>query len=543
MSQPSAKVPFLSTRGEGLKKSRPKVKTHHATAAATPTILAVDDEPGLLKSYQHYLSKDRDSPKRPSLRSSRRRSGATASSKRSTSKAGTPNPRADYNVITASTGERAVEIVRELHGQGRRIDLGLFDMKMPGGIDGLETIRQILEIDPTIYCVIVTAYQDKPLEELAKVFGDEHKDQWDYINKPFTGNEVVQKASNMIAASQRQRAQFALEKGLRSSIDRFESDAQVRALELSIANTQLHSKQSELQGALDKLVETNSRLQIELKEKSRIERELQIAHKLEAVGQLAAGIAHEINIPTQYIGSNIHFLGEAFSDLQAVVSKFKEAYEARANEASCHELLLAAEKEADEVDIGFLYEEIPDAFCAISEGITTISTIVGAMRNFAHPDSEIKELGDINRAIDSTLAVAHSEYRYLAEIDSKLDDIPLVPCLLGGLNQVFLNLIVNAAHAIADSGKSVDDGIITIRTWADTQAGLLKITFKDNGCGMDEATKERIFDPFFTTKDVGRGTGQGLAIARDIVVDKHDGQLTADSVVGEGTVFTISLPL
>ena len=512
-----------------------KAEPRNTEVSTRPTILVVDDEQGLLDAYVHYLSANTNPSERPSLRSSRRRTAPKAQA--------VQNPRADYNVVTANTGEAAVELVRARAQQGKRIDMGFFDMKMPGGIDGLETIRQLLEIHPDLYCVIVTAYQDKPLEELAKVFGGHRKDQWDYINKPFTGNEIVQKASNLIAAAQRRRDGARLEERLRSSIGKFESDAELRAHELAIANVQLTSKQTALQGALDKLVETNNRLQQEIEEKSRITRELQVSQKLEAVGQLAAGIAHEINTPTQYIGNNIHFLAEAFVDLQAVVSKFNEAYEARADADACQRLLLAADKEAGDVDITFLYEEIPDAFTAITEGITTISTIVGAMRNFAHPDSDLKELGDINRAIESTLAVAHSEYRFLAAIKCELGEIPLIPCLLGGLNQVFLNIIVNAAHAIADSGQSVDTGWIKIRTKADHDTGMLVITFQDNGCGMNVETQERIFDPFFTTKEVGRGTGQGLAIARDIVVDKHGGSLTTESTVGGGTTFTIALPL
>ncbi len=500
--------------------------------SVSDTLLAVDDEEGLLDSYRHYLGTPK-TPRRRPIRSSRRKPNEEPSDLG----AGTA-----YNLLTANTGERAIEVVRELYKRGGRLSVGFFDMKMPGGIDGLETIRQILEIDPEVYCVIVTAYQDKPLEELAKAFGG-RREQWDYISKPFTKNEIVQKASHLIAAGHRRRQQNLLEQGLRSSIDRFEDDARSRSVELASANSELQSKQTELQQALEKLLNTNSRLQIELEQNQRMERELQVAHKLEAVGQLAAGIAHEINTPTQYIGNNVHFLTEAFGDLQSVVSKFKEAYRARSDVEGCHRLLREAEQKANDVDIGFLYEEIPDAFNAITEGINTISTIVGAMRNFAHPDGELKELGDINRAIESTLAVAHSEYRYVSVIELELGDIPMVPCLLGGLNQVFLNLIVNAAHAIADAGLSVDDGRIRIRTWADADTKLLHITVNDNGCGMSTETQERMFDPFFTTKEVGRGTGQGLAIARDIVVDKHGGAISAESAEGQGTKFSITLPL
>ncbi len=328
-----------------------------------------------------------------------------------------------------------------------------------------------------------------------------------------------------------------------ATIERLKNEAIERSKDLTRANVELEARQAELKTALAKHEEIHARLEDEIEDKSRIERELQMAHKLEAVGQLASGIAHEINTPTQYIGNNVHFLADAFTDLQMLLAKYKEAIDARADTRACNHLALTAQELAKEIDIGFLYEEIPDAFTAITEGIGTISTIVGAMRNFAHPDSDFKELGDINRAIESTLAVAHSEYRYQAIIKTDFDEVPMIPCLLGGLNQVFLNLVVNAAHAIADSGKSLDEGIIAIKTWADDDAALLYVTIKDNGCGMSLTTRARIFDPFFTTKEVGRGTGQGLSIAQDIIVNKHQGQITADSRLGKGTTFTISLPL
>lgn len=354
---------------------------------------------------------------------------------------------------------------------------------------------------------------------------------WSQEDINFAGS-MADAVARTLAGVERQEAKEALREANRELENRIEARTQ-----------ELHAKQTVLEDTLEKLVETNTHLQHEIKEKSRISRELQMAQKLEAVGQLAAGIAHEINTPTHYIGNNVHFLIEAFEDLQTVVSKFKEAYDARADTERCHQLLVVAKKEADTVDIGVLYEEIPNAFTAITEGITTISTIVCAMGNFAHPDSGLKELGDINRAIESTLIVSHFEYRFLATIDSDLEDIPLIPCFLGELNQVFLTIVINAAHAIADAGKSIDTGWIKIRAKADSKSGMLVMTFQDNGCGMDNATQERIFDPFFTTKDVGRGTGQGLTIARDIIVDRHNGHITTESTVGHGTTFTISLPL
>ncbi len=328
-----------------------------------------------------------------------------------------------------------------------------------------------------------------------------------------------------------------------ATIARLKKEAISRSEDLARANAELEAKQAELEVALAKLVETHTRLEDEMEDKSRIKRELQMAHKLEAVGQLASGIAHEINTPTQYIGNNVQFLADAFADLRTLLAKYEEALDARADTKACNHLALTVREVSKEIDIDFLYEEIPDAFTAITEGISTISTIVGAMRNFAHPNSDFKELCDINRAIESTLAVAHSEYRYQAVIKTDFNEVPMIPCLLGGLNQVFLNLVVNAAHAIADSDKCLDEGIIEIKTWADEGAGLLHVTIKDNGCGMSLTTRARIFDPFFTTKEVGRGTGQGLAIAQDIIVNKHQGQISVDSRLGKGSTFTISLPL
>jgi signal transduction histidine kinase len=192
-------------------------------------------------------------------------------------------------------------------------------------------------------------------------------------------------------------------------------------------------------------------------------------------------------------------------------------------------------------DLPFLLEEVPGAIDRIIEGTQRVATIVRAMKEFAHPDATEKAPADINRAIDTTLLIARSEYKYVATVQLHLGEMPEVVCNVGELSQVFLNLIVNAAHALADAGRDAESGRIVIRTalvdgWAELQ-------FEDNGCGIAQEIIDKIYDPFFTTKEVGRGSGQGLAIARSIVVDKHSGRISVASTPGEGTCFTLRLPV
>jgi len=193
-------------------------------------------------------------------------------------------------------------------------------------------------------------------------------------------------------------------------------------------------------------------------------------------------------------------------------------------------------------DCAYLLDEIPKALTQTLEGVTQVATIVRAMKDFAHPERKERVAADINKALLSTLTVARNELKYVADVETDFGELPLVVCNLSDLNQVFLNLLVNAAHAIGDVVKqSGKKGKIRVRTLAEGKTVLVAIS--DTGCGIPEGVRSRIFDPFFTTKEVGRGTGQGLAIARSVVVDRHKGSLTFESVVGEGTTFCVRLPV
>jgi signal transduction histidine kinase len=281
---------------------------------------------------------------------------------------------------------------------------------------------------------------------------------------------------------------------------------------------------------------------IDLSERRQLEAELRHAQKLQAVGQLAAGIAHEINTPAQFVSDNIHFVRQSFDDLEALMTEYRRALEALIS-ASGNQAIGQTVKQAEETaDLAFLRENIPSALNMARDGITQISSIVRAMKEFAYADRGEKTLADIDHAIAATLTVARNEYKYVAEVETDFGNLSSVPCRVGEMNQVFLNLIINATHAIADVVKDTGaKGRIRIRTRQED--GYARIDIEDTGAGIPEAVRDRIFEPFFTTKEVGRGSGQGLALAMSIVEGKHGGKLTFTSEVGKGTTFTIRIPL
>jgi len=272
------------------------------------------------------------------------------------------------------------------------------------------------------------------------------------------------------------------------------------------------------------------------------ERQLLLAQKLESIGHLAAGIAHEINTPIQYIGDNSRFLDEAFRDLIRFVESRAELASAPRNPGRA-DLVTAPERTAHDVDVDYLRAEIPKATEELLGGVAQVARIVRAMREFSHPGPVEKAPVDINRAIESTILVSKHEWKYVAVVTTDFDpELPPVPCVGGEFNQVILNLIVNAAHAIGDVVRGSDrKGSIRIGTRRD--GGWVEVRVSDTGAGIPEDIRARIFTPFFTTKEVGKGTGQGLAIAHSVIVKKHQGTLHFESEIGVGTTFVVRLPL
>jgi PAS domain S-box-containing protein len=287
--------------------------------------------------------------------------------------------------------------------------------------------------------------------------------------------------------------------------------------------------------------ELQDKLLDEMKERERVVLELQLAQKLESVGRLAAGVAHEINTPIQYVGDSVQFLRSAFDDLIRLVDEWREIIDALAAGPEQEALRASFARLTDKYDLGFVRSEMPRAFERTFDGVDRVSTIVKAMKEFAHPDAEEQSPADLNHAIETTLLVASNEYKYVAKVRTDFADLPPVVCNIGELNQVFLNLIVNAAHAIQDSGKDSDSGEIRIRTELCGDSTVIRV--RDNGCGIPEENLSKLYDPFFTTKEVGRGTGQGLSIAHAIVVDKHGGDIAVQSRIGVGTEFVLKVPV
>lgn len=277
----------------------------------------------------------------------------------------------------------------------------------------------------------------------------------------------------------------------------------------------------------------------DVSEKLAMEIQLTHAQKLESIGQLAAGIAHEVNTPTQYVSDNTRFLQDVFNDLNEPLTILTSLDLDEITEADI-ERIKAMRDAAEEADLEFALEEVPQAITQCLEGLERISKIVGAMKEFSHPATE-KVSFDVNHAIESTVTVASNEWKYVATLELDLDpNTPLVICNPGDFNQAVLNIVVNAAHAIGDHREDENElGKITISSIE--HDGWVEIRISDNGPGIPDNVKTKIFDPFFTTKGVGRGTGQGLSIAHNAIVKKYGGELNCETTVGEGTCFIIRL--
>lgn len=277
----------------------------------------------------------------------------------------------------------------------------------------------------------------------------------------------------------------------------------------------------------------------DITERRLLEDQVGRSNKLEAIGQLAAGVAHEINTPTQLVGSNLRFLGQQLDTILGWLDKLHQQKDAAKTESKIPSLIIGSEKDVTLAQLEYFKQEAPKAIEQSLEGIDRISHIVTAMRFFTHPGSENKEIADLNQIIQNAISLSRNEWKIIAEIKTDLDpNLPGVECLPIELSQVVLNIIINAIHAIQDSGEEKGQIVIVSR-----QAGeLIEVSITDNGTGIPKEIQSKIFDPFFTTKDIGRGTGQGLAIAYTVIVKKHGGTLEFESETGKGTTFIIRLP-
>jgi PAS domain S-box-containing protein len=280
-------------------------------------------------------------------------------------------------------------------------------------------------------------------------------------------------------------------------------------------------------------------------EREGLQRRLILAQKLESVGQLAAGIAHEINTPSQFIGTNINFIEESFKESISITSLLLDFFESIKNNTVTENQIKSIDCAVKKFDWDYLKDEIPEAIRQSKEGLQRITSIVHAMKSFSHPGDISMTDADINQIIKTTVTVSRNEWKYVSVIETFLDpNLHPITCLVDEISQVILNLLINAAHAIEGKigrNPELDKGIITVTTKQYVE--YIEIRISDTGAGIPESIHGKIFDPFFTTKEIGKGTGQGLALAHDVIFTKHKGTITFESEVGVGTTFIIQLPV
>jgi signal transduction histidine kinase len=405
-----------------------------------------------------------------------------------------------FELCSAYDGPGAVLEVETAIAQGAEFPLVILDVSMPGQ-GGLETLERIWRLAPATQAVFCTG-SELGHRELQDRFGD--TDAILVVQKPFAHVELIQAAHTLTS-------KWLLDRAVRAQIGELEAAVFARTAQLEAAN---------------------ARLAEQLVWRDRVETEVRVSQRLEAIGQLAAGIAHEINNPLQYVGDHLEFVHDSTGDLLSVVTQL-------AGCADRSDLVLAGEARCilESIDVAYLARELPGALEAIQGGIRRITSIVRAMKELAHPGTRDPGIADINRALESALEISANSYRGVAELDKQLQPLPPVTCYVAELGQVFLNLIVNAAHAMEDRGHG------TLKVSSAVDGEHVVVAIGDTGGGIPPEIQSRIFDPFFTTKAVGRGTGQGLAIARAIVVDHHGGSLSFDSVTDQGTTFVIRIPI
>jgi len=327
------------------------------------------------------------------------------------------------------------------------------------------------------------------------------------------------------------------------------SDGQHRTLEYRLRRSD--KSYATIRTELRQAVTTEGRLLLrgtssDITKQHALEVELRQAQKLESVGRLASGVAHELNTPVQYISDSVHFIQDSLADLARLLEGYRQFEQAAASgaqpPAQLQAMALALAQTRRDSDLDYLLENLPGAAGRSLEGLARVASIVRSLKEFAHADQKSMVAVDLNRAVENTLIIAMHEYKHVATVEKELSSLPPVRCYPGEINQALLAILVNAAHAIESTVRGTAlKGLIRVETHREGDQVAISVT--DSGGGIADSIRDRIFDPFFTTKEVGKGQGQGLAIARAVVQELHGGRLSFRTEVGRGSTFTIRIPI
>lgn len=409
-----------------------------------------------------------------------------------------------FELDNAYSGNEALEKVRQARNARAPYALAFIDVRMPPGWDGIETVEQLWQVDPNLQVILCTAYSDHSWQETFERLGN--SDNLLILKKPFEDVEALQMANAMI-----HKWNAAKQAGIK--MIQLEQLVDVRTEKIAKQNQQLEDKITELNHTRAQLIQSE---------------------KLAAIGQLAAGIAHEVNNPMGYVHSNLDVLK---SYVDAIV-KVCHSFDSLLAEAKCHPTLKSFtqrfEQDKQQQELSYILEDMPQLVQEALNGTARVKGIVADLKDFSHMSQAQKSDEDINQLIEQAINISKNETKYHANIIKDFVSLPLLPCWRNRLVQVILNLLINASQAIDK------DGQIVIATRANGKD--VNITIEDNGSGIAPEHIDKVFDPFFTTKEIGSGSGLGLHICHTII-ESHCGALTVASEQGKGTKFTITLPL
>lgn len=400
-----------------------------------------------------------------------------------------------FELHSAYGGEEGLGLLTTAMAKQRPYALAFVDMRMPQGWDGAKTIEELWKVAPDLQVVVCTAYSDYSWEDLLERL--HAHDRLLILKKPFDNIEVQQMANTLV-----NKWDMARRAALQTS-------------------------------HLEHLVEQRTQaLQVEIEERKHLESQLVQSEKLASLGQLAAGVAHEINNPVGFISSNLSTLDGYFEQLQQMLEAYQQAT-ALMPAGEQRDRLTALAKT---LELDFLKEDIPILIRESKDGIGRVVQIVKDLKNFSRVDTDQTwQWANLQQGIDSTLNIVASELKYKADVVKQYSPLPEIECLASQLNQVVMNLVVNAAQAMGP-----ERGTITISNGVEGENVWLEVA--DNGCGIAPETVQKIFDPFFTTKPVGEGTGLGLSLSYGIV-KKHGGDISVSSEPGKGTKFRVVIPI